>query len=84
MTETGQLPKCPNCQGTSILAVSNGGKCVICHSEFEIIAPTNLRANNKQPGVCPNCGSGVHYEVDRKTWKCADCDTKYKAPKRVE
>lgn len=83
MTETGQLPKCPNCQGTAILAVSNGGKCVVCHTEYDIIAPTNLRANNKQPGLC-ECGSGVHIELDRRTWQCADCGKKYKAPKRRE
>src|SRR5258707_1046360 len=58
LTETGRLPKCPNCNGTSILAVSNGGKCIICHHEFEIKQPGKLRANNSQPGVCPECGSG--------------------------
>lgn len=86
MTETGRLPKCPYCaaQGiTSILAVSNGGICAVCHNEFTILAPHNLRANNKQPGLCPQCGSGVHFEKDRKTWKCADCDAEYKAPKRT-
>lgn len=83
LTTTGKLPKCPTCQGNSILTVSNGGKCTICKTEFDLTAPTNLRANNRQPGVCPECGSGVHFEVDRKTWKCADCDTQYKAPKRL-
>jgi hypothetical protein len=83
LTETGRLPKCPKCNGASILTVSLDGKCVICDTEFEINTPHKLRANNSQPGLCPSCGSGVHFEVDRRTWKCADCDTQYKAPKRI-
>lgn len=83
ITSTGKLPKCPVCQGNSILTVSNAGKCSICHTQFTIDAPQHLRANNHQPGICPNCQSGVHFEVDSKTWKCADCDTNYKAPRRI-
>jgi ribosomal protein L37AE/L43A len=83
LTTTGKLPKCPNCQGNSILTVSNGGKCTICKTEFDLTAPTKLRANNRQPGVCPECGSGVHFQVSNKEWKCADCDTTYRAPKRL-
>lgn len=82
MTETGKLPRCPKCH-TAILAVSNGGKCVVCKTEYDVQAPHKLRANNRQPGLCPECGSGVHVEVDSKTWKCADCDTKFRAPRRV-
>jgi ribosomal protein L37AE/L43A len=82
MTETGKLPRCPNCNN-AILAISNGGKCVVCKEEFEINAPHKLRANNRQPGICPKCGSGVHKEVDRRTWECADCGDRFKAPKRL-
>lgn len=84
ITATGRLPKCPNCEGNSILTVSNGGECSICHTQYDLVVPTHLRANNKQPGICPACQSGVHFEVDRKTWRCSDCDTEYKAPKRLE
>ena len=84
LTETGRLPKCPSCHGNSILAVSNGGKCTICKAEYDLVSPHKLRANNMQPGLCPGCGSGVHFEVDRKTWRCADCDTQYRAPKRLQ
>ncbi|VVB51623.1 Uncharacterised protein [uncultured archaeon] len=82
LTETGRLPKCPTCH-TALLAVSNGGRCVVCKTEHEIVAPHKLRANNKQPGLCPSCGSGVHIEIDGRTWKCADCATPFKASKEL-
>ena len=42
-------------------------------------------ANRRQAGSCPECGSTVHYETDKKSvWQCADCDTKFKAPKITE
>lgn len=81
MSSTGKLPHCPDCN--TILTVSNGGKCIVCHGEFVIEAPEKLRANNKVPGLCPECSSGVHYEKDAKTWVCCDCDFAYKAPKRM-
>lgn len=86
MTETGKLPKCPVCAEngiSSILTVSTGGICSVCHSEFVIQAPHNLRANNKQPGVCPECGSGVHFDEGGRKWRCADCSNVYRAPKRI-
>lgn len=83
LTVTGKLPKCPNCNEASILALSRDGVCKNCGSRFEIVAPTNLRANNVQPGICPDCGSGIHFVKDRKTWECADCGTQYRSPKRV-
>lgn len=81
ITETGKLPRCSNCQG--ILATSNGGKCSICHTEHDLIGPTKLRANNHQSGTCPGCASSIHFVVNAKTWKCADCGQDYKAPKRI-
>lgn len=80
MSSTGKLPNCPSC-GT-ILTVSNGGKCLVCHGEYIIDAPEKLRANNRVPGVCPECGAGVHFELNSKEWQCAECDTVYKAPKQ--
>jgi|SRR5579864_3115351 len=82
MTETGKLPRCPACH-TAILAISNGGRCVVCKIEYDVVAPHKLRANNKQPGICPECGSGVHTEESNRVWKCADCGTTFKAPKRL-
>lgn len=81
MTETGKLPKCPNCKGDAILTVSKGGQCAICKFEFEIGVANHLRANNKQPGVCDECGSGVHFVRSGRRWECADCGHVYKAPK---
>src|ERR1700674_4648796 len=82
LTVTGKLPKCPNCNDTSILAMSRDGICKSCGVQYEIVAATNLRANNAQLGLCDQCGSGVHYEKDRKTWECADCGHLYRAPRR--
>lgn len=83
LTETGKLPKCPDCG--SILTVSGGGVCKHCGKEYEIQAPQNLRANNTQPGICPDCGSGVHYTTDKaRVWICADCGKDYDAPRTVK
>lgn len=83
LTETGKLPKCPKCE--SILAVSRGGVCRHCGTEYEIQAPSHLRANNAQPGICPACGSGVHFTGrTKREWECADCGHHYTAPKKVE
>jgi uncharacterized protein (DUF983 family) len=83
LTETGRLPKCPQCE--SILAVSRGGVCLHCGIEYEIVAPSHLRANNSQPGVCSSCGSGVHFVGrSKKEWICVDCNHHYSAPKGIE
>lgn len=83
LTETGKLPKCSNC--ATILTVSNNGTCHVCGTEHTIDAPEHLRANNAQPGICPSCGSGVHYTTKTKRkWQCADCGREYVAPKRAE
>lgn len=83
LSETGRLPKCPKCD--SILAVSQGGVCRHCGTEYEIQAPSHLRANNSQPGICPACGSGVHVACSiRKEWECADCGHRYSAPKKLD
>lgn len=82
-TATGELPSCPNCgDETAILTISRQGSCIVCGQQYEIVAPVNLRANNRQPGICPGCGSGIHY-VNGNRWVCADCGEEYKAPKRI-
>ena len=37
----------------------------------------SLRANAHNPGFCPECGSGLHYE-EGKDWVCADCSHRWK------
>lgn len=32
-------------------------------------------------GACPACGSTIHEEISRKTWRCADCNEEFKAPR---
>lgn len=78
MTTTGKLPKCPQCGG---ILPSSTDRCAICGSEYDVVAPEKLRANQNQRGICPTCGSGIHYEIDSKLWKCAECYTEYRADK---
>lgn len=82
MTETGKLPRCPNCE-FAIITVSSGGQCPICKAEYTIEAPSHLRANNSQSGICLKCGSGVHYDRGRE-WECSECGELYKAPRRPQ
>lgn len=80
ITSTGKLPKCPNCQAT---VPASENKCVECGLEFQVEAAEGLRANNKQPGICPECSSGIHFETgNKKEWECADCGARYEAPRK--
>lgn len=36
----------------------------------------------KSENSCPSCFSTVHFDEGRK-WRCADCDTVFRAPRRV-
>lgn len=61
--------------------------CLVCGKKIpeQEFRGLTLPSNNKQPGVCPECFSGVHYQTERKdTWCCADCGARYRAPKNVE
>lgn len=83
LTGTGKLPKCPTCNVP--VPVSDKGVCAICSTPFEINEATHLRANAKQPGICPGCGSGIHFETgNAKVWKCADCEQEYPAARTTE
>ena len=80
LTSTGKLPKCPKC-GIPV-SVALGG-CPECGIAFENDDEQKLRANNKQAGVCPECGSGTHFETtNKKEWECVDCGAVYPASAR--
>lgn len=59
--------------------------CRVCHRPFpetEQRGRSQTAANSRQAGVCPECGSTVHYEMLKKGWWCcADCECEYRAPK---
>jgi len=40
------------------------------------------KANRRTPEQCPECGSFAHVELNKSLWACADCDTKFRAPRR--
>lgn len=41
----------------------------------------DLRANTNPEGSCQECGSRVYVELPKKMRECADCSTKYPAPR---
>lgn len=63
-------------------------ECVVCGKPFPDDSNTGRSQGTANPhaaGVCPGCGSTVHYEgKTKKQWVCADCDTTYAAPKRTK
>lgn len=80
ITSSGKLPKCPKCNVP--ISVALGG-CPDCGIAIENDGDQNLRANNKQQGICPSCSSGIHFETaSGKKWECADCGEIYDAPSR--
>lgn len=40
-----------------------------------------IRANNHEPGRCPECGSAIHSVLERKLWHCEECGADYRAPR---
>jgi ribosomal protein L37AE/L43A len=81
-TKTDETETCP----CGCIRTYSQGKCLACGLVYEI-SDNNSRqqgaANSTQTGVCPTCGSNIHYELKKSLWKCADCDTEYKAPARI-
>jgi RNase P subunit RPR2 len=76
-----------NCTGCGNVRTYSTTACRLCGTPYP---PSDLRgraqssANLKQLGTCPKCSSSIHYETSKKTvWCCADCNTEYRAPKRV-
>jgi DNA-directed RNA polymerase subunit M/transcription elongation factor TFIIS len=81
--KTGKMETCPKC-GNLRTYFSN--ECRVCHAPFPITDERGRAqgtANMHQAGVCPACGSAVHYETKKATfWECADCGEEYPASKR--
>ena len=80
--ENGPLPGC-ECGG---MPVRTTGRCMKCDKPVFEVAPAGMRmrANRREPGECPECGSRVHYEgKDKRVWVCADCDAEFPAPSRA-
>lgn len=80
--------KSENCGVCGCIRTYFSSTCLACGT---VLPPTDARgrqqgaANAVQSGVCPECGSNVHYETAKKgTWQCSDCDAKYPAPKRLQ
>jgi len=75
---------CVKCGNVRTYSMPN---CRVCSTPF---TETDLRgydspSNKKQPGMCPECSSTVHYETVKKSiWECSECGTKFKAPKEAE
>ena len=82
------INRCPKCSGPllSSFGTANVGRCVSCNEDFVIETRNpSARANTKQAGSCPECGSNIHYETsDKKFWTCADCANEYAAPRQVQ
>lgn len=79
--------KLESCQQCGNLRTFFAPACRFCGTAFPIDETTNRvqgTANAHAEGVCPDCGSTVHYEARGKKWQCADCDKIYPAPKRVK
>lgn len=78
---TESLPKCE----CGAIALSTRTRCGVCGLPYPYglsDARTQGTANERAPGTCPDCGSNIHYETKKPSeWECADCGTKYPAPK---
>ena len=77
-----ELEFCPDCGNMRTFAFP---ACRNCNYIFkaEGTSREQVLANARIPGVCPDCGSAVHYATKKlNTWECADCGTKYPAAKR--
>lgn len=58
--------------------------CLHCGAAFpeKELRGQRLACNRRVEGICPACGSTIHYETKKKSrWQCADCDTEYSAPR---
>jgi hypothetical protein len=80
------------------IATGKAGYCLLCYPggppfKTRMVALPSSRnheldahavgfANKRRSDCCPECGSPVHEEVSGSLWACAECSTKYKAPKR--
>jgi hypothetical protein len=93
----GKEPMLPKSSGDALMRGEARETCVGCGNLRTYFAPECRHcgkpfpedssrgvglANLHQSGSCPECGSAVHYETEKKSvWLCADCGAKFKAPK---
>jgi hypothetical protein len=79
--ESESIEFCPGCGNVRL---SSSDCCNVCGYTYEEIGIGRYQstANSKQPGICPECGSAVHYEFKPGVWECADCGKMYPSRKR--
>jgi len=76
----GPVPVCADCGVTS---TRTSTECIGCGKKLPSASGLRQRANRREPGECPDCGSRVHFETkDKKQWECADCGTTYPASRQ--
>ena len=65
------------------IRLSSRQTCPVCGAPYTRATERQVGgANPTREGVCPACGSNVHYETTKRSkWRCADCDTIYPALK---
>lgn len=54
------------------------------NSGIKLNGHNRMRANGKEAGMCPGCGSRIHTVQSRTQWCCADCGKVYEAPKGLK
>ena len=86
MNKTEGREYCPRCECLRTYSQDAShpvDTCRVCGFKYPPKASRNQSEANAHPtGSCPECGSLVHYEVNKKTWECADCGKKYPAVRR--
>jgi len=84
LRQTDGLDFCP----CGAIALTTRDTCNICGQRYpsEILVRHQGTANAKVPGVCPDCGSNIHYahKAQPGIWECVDCGRTYVAPKGRE
>lgn len=80
---TAKMDTCNNCGG---LRTFSSTACRACGTPFPTdnsLGRAQGSANVHAAGVCPKCGSTVHYETKKASqWECSDCGKLFPAPKR--
>lgn len=76
---------CAKCGNLRTYFTNNCRKCGAEFPEEDLRGRSDARANRRQQGACPGCGSTIHYDTKRKSfWECADCGEEFRAPKLKE
>lgn len=76
------------CGSCGNMRTYSGPACLRCLTPFPDDGHRGrgqVTANSRQVGACPECGSCVHYDTEKKSvWECSDCGEKFRAPKVTE